>query len=286
VLGRKGYYRGTGLLDLPPGGKRAGNETERQHGPAHCCGEPLLMRGTAPTAEGSRRVIGLLLILALLACPLFAAPPTLTVPESVTGKAGAFIAIEAESDSPWVNFRASDGLNVFPAGLLSSKRATVVTGPVGTYRVWAYCGNKDGGVDREIVVTIGTPPVVVIPPKPDPEPPKPDPVVSGKRRLLLVHESADDTPEVSRLIVSLRTGTSAAYLDSKGHKLSILDDDSVDAAGKPAADVEQWRPHFAGMKLPALFVLDETGKTLLHKQEIPAGSTAAQVVEIVKGKGG
>ena len=127
-----------------------------------------------------------------------------------------------------------------------------------------------------------------VPPGPGPEPPKPEPpvVVSGKRRLLLVHESADDTPEVSRLLVALRAGTAAAYLSEKGHKLSILDDDSVDASGKPAADVEQWRPHFSGLKLPVLFVLDETGKTLIHKQELSAGTTAAQVVEIVKGKGG
>jgi hypothetical protein len=136
------------------------------------CGEAT---GTERRQSGGGRTFDSLpLVLLLLACPLPAAPPTLKVPETVTGKAGAFIAIEAESDSPWVNFKASDGLNVFPPGLLASRRATVVTGPVGTYRVWAYAGNDDGGVDREIVVTIGTPPKPE-PPGPGPEPPKPKP---------------------------------------------------------------------------------------------------------------
>lgn len=228
-----------------------------------------------------------LLLLLALASPVYSAPPTLSVPAAISGKPGAFIAIEAESDSPWVNFRASDGLNVFPAGLLASKKATVVTGPEGTYRVWAYAGNEDGGVDREIVVTIGNapPPPVVVPPVVVPPVVVPPAPVAGKRQILIIHESASDDPAVGGMLIQLRNGEPAKYLKEKGHQLYELDDDDVDEARHPTPLVEKWRPHYAGMKLPAVFIITDKGE-LVHKQELPTGTKAAAVIDLVKAKGG
>jgi hypothetical protein len=224
------------------------------------------------------------LLALLVASPLFAEVPTLKLPAEVKGEPGTFIAIRAESSAAWVNFKADAGLAVFPSGLLSDRKATVLTAAkAGRYKLFAYTGNDDGGADTEVLIIVGNaPPVVVVPPEPDPGPVVPPvvvpPVITGKRHLLLVHETAEDTPEVARMIVGLRSGAAADYLKSKEHKLYILDDDSQAAAA--------WRPHFEGMKLPAIFILDETAKTLIHKQELPASTTAAQVVDIVKGKGG
>ena len=39
---------------------------------------------------------------------LLTAPPTLTIPAEIRGEPGAFIVVRAESDSPWVNFRADE----------------------------------------------------------------------------------------------------------------------------------------------------------------------------------
>lgn len=224
----------------------------------------------------------LAVLVLFLASPLFAEVPTLKLPAEIKGEPGTFIAIRAESSAAWVNFRADPGLAVFPSGLLSDRKATVLTAArPGRYKLFAYTGNEDGGADTEVLIIVGNAPVVVVPPGPGPDPVPPvvvPPVVTGKRHLLLVHETAEDTPEVARMIVSLRSGAAADYLKSKEHKLYILDDDSQAAAA--------WRPHFEGMKLPAIFILDETAKTLLHKQELPAGTTGAQVVDIVKGKGG
>jgi hypothetical protein len=121
-----------------------------------------------------------LLLLAVLVAPLWGAPPSLDVPAEVTGQPGTFIAVRAKSDTAWVNFRASEGLAVFPADLLSDKKATVLTASApGRYKLFCYTGNDDGGTDREIVVVIGNAPPVPPGPGPGPQPPPgPGPVVS------------------------------------------------------------------------------------------------------------
>lgn len=117
------------------------------------------------------------LLLLFVASPLWGAPPTLVLPAEVKGEPGTFIAIRAETDAAWVNFKADAGLAVFPAGLLSDPKATVLTASKpGRYRVWAYSGNDDGGVDREVTVIIGAPPPEP-PPGPNPPGPPSPPVV-------------------------------------------------------------------------------------------------------------
>lgn len=145
------------------------------------------------------------------------------------------------------------------------------------------------GVSLTITVDDG---VVPVPPQPPPDPPKPPeppqppPVVEGKRQVLIIRESTRDTAEFSRLLVAVRTGASRTYLESKGHKLYLLDDNDKDMNNNPTPLVEKWRPHYAGMALPAVFILDDKGE-LLHKQGIdPKASDPAIVLDVLKTHGG
>lgn len=138
-----------------------------------------------------------------------------------------------------------------------------------------------------VPIGAGPTPVPPTPVPPDPTPPTPPtPVVEGKRALLIIRESADSTPAVARMITNLRNPPNSDYLKSKGHTLAVLDDDSVDADGKPSAIVEAWRPQFAGMTLPVLFVIDPNGNKLVAKQSISATATADEVMKILKANGG
>ena len=100
------------------------------------------------------------------------------------------------------------------------------------------------------------------------------PVPSGKRTVVLVHESADDDAAMGRLIVNIRDGEIAKYLKDGGHTCLILDDD-LDA------------PILAGLKpfneLPALYILDSATNTITHKQTAPM--TGADFLAALK-KGG
>lgn len=159
---------------------------------------------------------------------------------------------------------------------------------VGQWRVQAIPKAGEVGWLRWLVVSedgvIPTPPVPPIPPVP--VPPDPPPVVSGKRALLIVHETADTTTPISGLLVKLRTGPSFDYLKTKGHTLSILDDDSVNEHGQPSKLVEAWRPHFAGMTLPVLFIIDAQTNQLLRKETIAPTATADNIIERVRETGG
>lgn len=127
----------------------------------------------------------LVLLLLMVASPIFAEVPTLKLPKEISGEPGTFIAVRAESSAAWVNFRASPGLAVFPADLLSDRKATVLTAAkAGHYKLFAYTGNDDGGADAETIITIGKPGPGPDPdPQPDPDP-DPDPVVDVPPELL------------------------------------------------------------------------------------------------------
>jgi hypothetical protein len=217
------------------------------------------------------------------------APLSLEVP-NVTGNATEFIVVRAVTTGVNVRwFAKTPGLNVFPADLLKSSLSTVVTAQKdGQYVLVAYTARGDMPSEPAFcTVTVGPKPIEVVPP-PGPEPPPvPPPVpVSGKRSIVLIRETADDTPAVGRMIVGLRSGSCAAYMTSKGHTLDMLDIDSVGPDGKPAALIEQFRPEIVGMTLPVLVVADYATLKLISKQTLPPTATAADVVEAVKKAGG
>lgn len=105
------------------------------------------------------------------------AKPKLTLPASVTGEAGAFIKVEADTNGQQVRWVAlTPGLNVFPADLLRDSRFTVVTATrEGSYTLLAYTAiNSVPSEPVTMQVIIGSPPTPGPAPGPDP-PPGPNP---------------------------------------------------------------------------------------------------------------
>lgn len=113
------------------------------------------------------------------------------------------------------------------------------------------------------------------------QPPVP-PVVEGKRRVVVLHETSDDTPELSQLLVKLRRQEIEQYLRAKGHRLDILDDDQLDSAGRPDSLVSKLKA--LGVAEPALFILELASGDVIHQQPLPA--TPEAVMEALKSHGG
>lgn len=117
---------------------------------------------------------------------------------------------------------------------------------------------------------------------PVPPGPTPPPVVEGKREVVIVHESADKTPEFGSLVVELRKpGTNAdSYLKSHGHTLTILDDELIRES--------KWNDLLGSRldQLPRLFIIDPQTNAILFEVAIPPGYTADQITERIRETGG
>lgn len=120
-------------------------------------------------------------------------------------------------------------------------------------------------------------------PHPDPVPPAPtptpDPTPAGSRMVMLIHETADKSPQWAITINQLRTGSPAKYLADKGHTLFILDDDSL------AGDVK-WSDLLRGLPLPVVIVSDPKTKKVIYQGSIPNTITADGLLNIIKAHGG
>lgn len=109
---------------------------------------------------------------------LFVAPlapaQDIKLPKTVSGEVGAFIPVEAVTEGDEVQWMTPDkGLNLFPASFLSNKKATVVTGKEGTYRLYAWTALKGNPTKAAMTtITIGEPnPFPPDDPPPDDPPP-------------------------------------------------------------------------------------------------------------------
>lgn len=131
----------------------------------------------------------------------------------------------------------------------------------------------------DVPVVVVTPPEVVDPPVV----PVVEPVAAGKRTVVIIRESADDNPEIARMIQNLRTGENAAYFTQKGHRLHFLDDEQVDDEGEPLPIVRELLAQHSEM--PAIFILREDGMPL-HHETLSATATDADVMRILKAWGG
>lgn len=100
----------------------------------------------------------------------------------------------------------------------------------------------------------------------------------GKRQAYIVRESETDSPEFGILANQLRNGVNADYLKTKGHTLTIHDDDDVTADGQSPAVLSANKP-FSGVEL-----LIYDGDKLLKREACP--STANGVIEAIKRSGG
>jgi hypothetical protein len=102
----------------------------------------------------------------------------LKLPAEVRGQPNQFVTIVGETKGEIIKFIAVDpGLSIFPAELLATRKATVVTGPAGRYRVFCYTSIDNKPSDPAIVMVVigdGAGPIPGPNPIPPPRPPEPD----------------------------------------------------------------------------------------------------------------
>lgn len=119
------------------------------------------------------------------------------------------------------------------------------------------------------------PPVPPTPVPPTPVPPTP----SGKRQVVIIRESADDTAAFKRLTVSLQDGAELRWLKDRGHPAPLIfDDDDLPASLK--AKLNQLPA------LPAVCVIDTGNGMVLTAETLAAAATAADVTALVQRTGG
>jgi hypothetical protein len=114
----------------------------------------------------------------------------LKLPAEIRGEPNQFITIIADTPGEIVRFVSVDpGLSIFPADLLANKKATVVTGPAGRYRIIAYTAISGKPSDPStITVIIGNTPNPGPNPGPQPPtPPKPDPLAGLSQTLASIY---------------------------------------------------------------------------------------------------
>lgn len=109
-------------------------------------------------------------------------------------------------------------------------------------------------------------------------------VTPSERKLMVIvaHEEKDDTVEQTDIWADMRKDEFRNYCSTKGHRIQILDDDATDATGKriiPEVDL-------SGKPLPLVLVYDRETKKLIDSEPLPAGSTSATVMDIIRRHGG
>ncbi len=119
--------------------------------------------------------------LLLLACPLFAAPPSVEIPAEELIPVNGYILMTPKGDAKGVTYVALSGVYPLPSKILADGRmfALPVTGlKAGKYDFVAVASLNDEHTSRAFSVNIGLVPVppVPVPPGPNPTPIPPAPV--------------------------------------------------------------------------------------------------------------
>ena len=220
------------------------------------------------------------------------------LPPEIRGSVGAWIIIAPleAPDGGQPKWRLDPGLQdvrldlLFGPEVVKLQKGRVVTAAsAGVYKVEAWNAKADVPSDiATCIVIVGTPiPPTPVPPTPVPIPPTPvppNPTPAGLRTVLILRESADTTPELARVITSLRAGQQSQYIKSKGHSLLVLQIDDVGSDGKPLPVAESWKREVAGLTMPVLIIIDQTTKQIVAKFPLP--KTADGVIETLKSNGG
>lgn len=229
--------------------------------------------------------------------PVSQPQPEIRLPSTLTGLPNSFIVIKPDAytgdDISWQIL--DTGLSMLPPELLSSRSTLVVTGSTGTYRVQAICTAVVDGKAKlspisTCTITIGQPTPT---PDPTPNPQTDDPiaVTTGPKNILIVYESSATKPAFANQITLLRSGDWAKYLSTNNHTLYVYDKDTVDETGSMAKELKTWQPHWSGMNLPALFIVDKKTNLLVSKYELDptptlTEKTNSQVIDLLKKNGG
>ncbi len=135
-----------------------------------------------------------------------------------------------------------------------------------------------------VVAPYGTVPTPGPGPSPDPGP-GPTPVPSGKLFVLIVTETAQQTPQQAAVINSKAADE---YIAAKSWQRRVADKDTVDENGKVPTDLAAWLDkakawNAGGGKWPYLNIADGSG-AVVYEGALPA--TEAEYVALLKKFGG
>ena len=135
-----------------------------------------------------------------------------------------------------------------------------------------------------VVAPYGTVPTPGPGPSPDPGP-GPTPVPSGKLFVLIVTETAQQTPQQAAIINSKAADE---YIAAKSWQRRVADKDTVDENGKVPTDLAAWLDkakawNAGGGKWPYLNIADGSG-AVVYEGALPA--TEAEYVALLKKFGG
>lgn len=162
-----------------------------------------------------------------------------------------------------------------------------LTAFVETAEPCTYDVSVAGLIDGKVFHWATTFEVVGTKPIPPPGPgPQPQPVVGGPKKIVVLRESLEPTPEMGRLIVQMESGPIGSYLAEKKHEFESFDKDAKDETGAPSAYVRPFLDAAKGATLPAVVIVELATGKVVHSQALGEHPTAAALLEIVKGHGG
>lgn len=125
------------------------------------------------------------------------------------------------------------------------------------------------------------PPNVIVPPKPIPHP-----VTAGSKRIVVIRESLEPSPEMGRLIVLMQSGPIGDYMAAKGHKFESFDKDAKDENGQPSAYVKKWLDAIGTTEIPTAVIVDIATETIDAIRPLGKEPTAKALLDIAKEYGG
>lgn len=209
-------------------------------------------------------------IVLLAASVALAAPPEIKVPKKVEGAANDFIPVVVETEGKEVKFVAvTPGLKVFPSGLMSNKKATVVFAPVeGEYKLLCYTGKGDEVTDPVYVtVVVGEGGGGEVEPKVDPI--AKDPLYAVVKDAYKGLKTEDKAKKKSLSAVYKVLADSLNGVDTAGALFTLIKDSSDARVG--AEGLRPLRDIFGGELEPILpkipnQVLSADEKTSVSKQ--------------------
>lgn len=128
------------------------------------------------------------------------------------------------------------------------------------------------------------PPEVIVPPVIVP------PVEQGKRTIAILYESEDVTSDFAMTINKMREDTEertdefADYINSKGHTLYVLDDDTTDADNERAQFITDLLS--VDSELPHMYIMESSDGRPLDDKEITFDITVDQIKAFIVENGG
>jgi hypothetical protein len=165
----------------------------------------------------------------------------------------------------------------------TSVGSVVTTGPAGVYQLTV---TAPGGVkiyQTPTSVTYDWSGYTPVPPTPEPDPIPPNPSEWGPiSRVLILYETSTLTGREAICSQDIRTALDALPKDSKGlPQWRIWDRDLTTTLPDWIKPLEAARADYGSKSEPVLYAVDTVGR--LKSIPIPAATTPAQLVEIIKG---